>query len=181
MAVEEEMDDYADIDFIDDEEEEEAEEEEGEEEEEVEEEEEEVSEEIDAEIDAEIDGGGELETMEELEMSSTGSTDVKSNQSDKAPAVKIISNRLTRVMAKEGINGAKLIHFSNEVSTSFINFTNFIRVNSDWIDWFSDFFFKDQIQYQLIREVEFAELHPQILTRNTKILTHFVKFVQILI
>jgi len=49
-----------------------------------------------------------------LEMSSTGSTDVKSNQSDKAPAVKIISNRLTRVMAKEGINGAKLIHFSNE-------------------------------------------------------------------
>ena len=128
MAVEEEMDDYADIDFIDGEEEEELEEEAEEEaeeeveeeaEEEEEEEEEEIaldtSEEMDAEVD-EIDDSSELETMEELDMSSTGSTDVKANQ-DKAPAVRIISNRLTRIMAKEGIKGAKLIHFSNEVLT----------------------------------------------------------------
>jgi len=128
IALEEELDDYADIDFIDGEEEEVEEEEEelgefeeGEEEELGEEEEEEeeaaldVSEEMDAEID-EIDDNSESEAMEELEMSSTGSIDVKPNQ-DKAPAVRIISNRLTRVMAKEGIKSAKLIHFSNEVPT----------------------------------------------------------------
>ena len=45
-----------------------------------------------------------------------GSTEVEDKDEDKAPAVKIISNRLTRIMAKEGINSAALIDFPYEVA-----------------------------------------------------------------